>query len=106
MLLFSTRVVLTIKGHDKHTDGNNPGHPAVSLSKLLHQVLEEDAKALDGAISENLHQEEGHSHHPSPASIRGFWVHIGPQETCPLDSTQRHGLQREMTLLVTGIVGQ
>ena len=92
--------VLTIKGHDKHADGDNPGDPAVGLSKLLHKVLEEDAEALDGAVGERLHQEEGPSHHPSPASIGGFWVHVGPQETWPLDSTQRHALQRETTLLV------
>ena len=61
---------LTVESHDEHGDGNNPGDPTVRFPKLLHQVLEEDTKALDATIGENLHQEEGHSNHPPPASIR------------------------------------
>lgn len=82
--------VLTVEGHDEDTDGNNPGDSTVRLTKLCHQVLEEDAEALDGAISKNLHQKEGHGHRPAPAAVRGLWVHIGPQETWPLGSTQCH----------------
>lgn len=52
---FNSSLLLTIKGHDKHTDGNNPRDSTVSLLKLFHQVLEEDPKALDGAIGENLY---------------------------------------------------
>lgn len=82
--------MLTIECHDKHTNGNNPGDSTVGLSKLVYQVLEEDAKAFDGAIGEHLHQEKCHSHHPSPATVRDLRVHIGPQET-----TQSHALERK-----------
>lgn len=63
---------LTVEGHDKHGDGNNPRHSAVCFPKLLYNVLKEDAKALDGTVREHLHKEEGHAHHPPPASIRGL----------------------------------
>lgn len=86
--------LLTIESHDKHTNGNDPWDPTVGLLKLLHHILEEDAKALDGAVREDLHDEKSNSHQPTPASIRGLWVHVGPQaETQRLGSTQRHALR-------------
>lgn len=79
--LMSKAKWLTSEGKDEDANGNDPWHSAVAFSKLLHQVLEEDAQALEGPIGADLHQEEGRSHSPAPAAIRHLWVNIRPQTT-------------------------
>ncbi len=68
---------ITCEGHDKDTDGDDPRHSAVGFIKVCHEVLKEDPKNLDDAVGENLHEEEGSSHQPTPASIGHLLVHIG-----------------------------
>ena len=82
---------LTHEGHDEDTDGEDPGDLAVALVKLLHQVLEEDAEALDGAVGENLHQEEGHGHQPAPAAVWDFFVLVGAEKAASPEPLRSHG---------------
>lgn len=86
----SDLLTLTHDGHDEDADGDDPGHLAVALPKLLHQVLEEDAEALDGSVGEHLDQEEGSGHQPAPAPVRDLVVPVGPEEGAASRGSHRH----------------
>lgn len=83
---------LTSQGKDEDTYGDDPRHSAVALPKLFHQVLEKHTQALEGPIGADLHQEEGCSHSPTPATIRHLWVNIWTQTT--LGIGYPHGYRR------------
>lgn len=80
---------LTSEGKDEDTYGDDPWHSAVALPKLVHQILEKHTQALEGPIGADLHHEEGHSHSPTPATIRHLWVNIWAQATQGIE--HRHG---------------
>lgn len=71
----------TCEGKDENTNGDDPRHSTVALPELVHQVLEEDPQALDGAVGADLHHEKGHGHSPAPTTIRHFWVNLRTQIT-------------------------
>lgn len=60
---------LTGEGEDEDADGDDPRHAAVALPELLHQILEEDAQALEGPVGAHLNQEKAQGHGPAPAAV-------------------------------------
>lgn len=70
---------LTCEGKDEDSNGDDPGDTAGALLKLLHEIIEEHAEALEDSIRVDLHHEEGQGHGPAPATFWYRWVNIGTQ---------------------------